>query len=57
MKKIPKSIIKASQNKENKKITISSKPLFRERDMRQEAMDIGSHQAQEFFGDKNAGPV
>lgn len=28
------------------------KPTHRERDMRQDAMDMGAHQAKEFFGDK-----
>lgn len=30
-----------------------TKPLHRQRDMRQEAMDIGSHGASEYFGEKN----
>lgn len=29
----------------------------RERDMRQEAIDLGSHGAKEMFGDTNAGSV
>lgn len=31
--------------------------LHRERDMRQEAMDMGSHGAKEFFGGQNGGAV
>lgn len=38
-------------NKENKSTV---KPIFRERDMRQEAMDIGSHQAKEYFGNNES---
>lgn len=29
------------------------KPTHRERDMRQEAIDLGAHQANEMFGDKH----
>lgn len=29
---------------------------YRERDMRQDAIDMGSHQAEEFFGVKNDTP-
>lgn len=31
--------------------------LHRERDMRQEALDMGSHGAKEFFGGENNGPI
>lgn len=30
------------------------KPGLRERDMRQEAMDMGAHGAKDYFGEKNA---
>ena len=36
---------------ETKKTVI--KPSHRERDMRQEAIDIGSHKAKEIFGESN----
>ncbi len=40
-------------SKEIKKIkeAVKKKPEIRERDMRNEAMDMGSHGAKEFFGD------
>lgn len=30
-------------------------PMFRERDMRKEAMDMGSHGANDYFGEKENG--
>lgn len=44
--------LKAKSNPNlNDKITEALAPkLYRERDMRQEAMDIGAHQAKDYFG-------
>lgn len=43
------STVKPLTSKPMEKLTLSSNP--RERDMRQEAMDMGSHGANEYFGE------
>lgn len=49
LKSNPKPSIKLNQ-------VINPNP-YRERDMRQEAMDIGAHQAKDYFGGNDARPV
>ena len=57
IKNLIKNLKKASKNKVIPQETLSDAltkrlvhPQFREKDMRQEAMDMGSHGAREYFG-------
>lgn len=47
------SIVEAMKKamKQEKPQNLVIKPTHRERDMRQEAMDMGAHQSKEIFGD------
>lgn len=57
-KNIPKilSKIKKSITVKTHIPKIEPKP-YRQRDMRDEARSMGSHQAEEFFGGEDAGPI
>jgi len=51
-KKIIEAMKKVANEKPKSLFNPVMKPTHRERDMRQEAMDMGAHQAKEFFGEQ-----
>lgn len=54
----PKEVKSKTESPRPLRIDIDyTKPPTRHRDMRQDAMDMGSHGASEFFGGSNAGTI